>query len=160
MRFRSFFGISQVKALSSRFRRLYSHLRPQGRRFSLSDPELLRFISITAICFRCWIHLLTICRPSFGIAFDIDGVIIRGGNPIGGSPQALSRLHAEDGREGFLKSYACLNSFPNEWRLDFLTKQHKSIGYKTYQPHFSFYTGILKIPYIFLTNGEHYIASF
>ncbi|KAL0926242.1 hypothetical protein M5K25_002456 [Dendrobium thyrsiflorum] len=67
MRFRSFLGVSQVKALSSRFRRLYSHLRPQGR------------------------------RPSFGIAFDIDGVIIRGGNPIGGSPQALSRLHAEDG---------------------------------------------------------------
>ncbi|XP_020595239.1 uncharacterized protein YKR070W [Phalaenopsis equestris] len=67
MRFRSFFRASQIKASSLLFRRLYSHSRPQGR------------------------------RPSFGIAFDIDGVIIRGGDPIGGSPQALSRLYAEDG---------------------------------------------------------------
>lgn len=32
-------------------------------------------------------------RPSFGIAFDIDGVILRGNTPIGGSPQALGRLY-------------------------------------------------------------------
>ncbi|KAJ6842664.1 uncharacterized protein M6B38_297965 [Iris pallida] len=36
-------------------------------------------------------------RPSFGIAFDIDGVILRGRNPIGGSPQAIRRLYADDG---------------------------------------------------------------
>ncbi|XP_072975184.1 mitochondrial hydrolase YKR070W [Typha angustifolia] len=36
-------------------------------------------------------------RPSFGIAFDIDGVILRGSTPIGGSPQALRRLYHEDG---------------------------------------------------------------
>ncbi|XP_062092850.1 mitochondrial hydrolase YKR070W [Humulus lupulus] len=36
-------------------------------------------------------------RPSFGIAFDIDGVILRGRVPIGGSPQALRRLYGEAG---------------------------------------------------------------
>nr|GME13277.1 uncharacterized protein YKR070W-like [Ipomoea batatas] len=30
---------------------------------------------------------------SFGIAFDIDGVLLRGNAPIGGSPQALRRLY-------------------------------------------------------------------
>ncbi|MQL97387.1 hypothetical protein Taro_030086 [Colocasia esculenta] len=48
-------------------------------------------------------------RPSFGIAFDIDGVILRGRTPIGGSPQALRSLYTDD--------------------------------------------GILKIPFLFLTNG-------
>ncbi|XP_047332092.1 uncharacterized protein YKR070W [Impatiens glandulifera] len=32
-------------------------------------------------------------QPSFGIAFDIDGVILRGEKPIGGSPGALRRLY-------------------------------------------------------------------
>ncbi|WOL08477.1 hypothetical protein Cni_G17230 [Canna indica] len=36
-------------------------------------------------------------RPSFGIAFDIDGVILRGRAPIGGSPQALRRLYDAHG---------------------------------------------------------------
>lgn len=36
-----------------------------------------------------------IFRPSFGIAFDIDGVILRGRLPIGGSPQALRRLYGD-----------------------------------------------------------------
>ncbi|XP_075634367.1 mitochondrial hydrolase YKR070W isoform X1 [Castanea sativa] len=31
--------------------------------------------------------------PSFGIAFDIDGVILRDHTPIGGSPQALRKLY-------------------------------------------------------------------
>ncbi|XP_010253467.1 PREDICTED: uncharacterized protein YKR070W isoform X4 [Nelumbo nucifera] len=48
-------------------------------------------------------------RPSFGIAFDIDGVIIRGHTPIGGSQQALRRLYGD--------------------------------------------CGMLKIPFVFLTNG-------
>ncbi|XP_050209567.1 uncharacterized protein YKR070W-like [Mercurialis annua] len=34
---------------------------------------------------------------SFGIAFDIDGVILRGHVPIGGSAQALKRLYGYDG---------------------------------------------------------------
>lgn len=37
------------------------------------------------------------CRSSFGIAFDIDGVILRGRLPIGGSPQALRRLYRDSG---------------------------------------------------------------
>ncbi|KAK6933281.1 HAD-superfamily hydrolase, subfamily IIA [Dillenia turbinata] len=34
---------------------------------------------------------------SFGIAFDIDGVVLRGRVPIGGSPQALKRLYRDCG---------------------------------------------------------------
>ncbi|KAL8257677.1 hypothetical protein R6Q59_029718 [Mikania micrantha] len=37
-------------------------------------------------------------RPSFGIAFDIDGVILRGRSPIGDSPKALRRLYDDSGR--------------------------------------------------------------
>ncbi|URE47949.1 Cupin [Musa troglodytarum] len=77
MRFRSvFFGAASraklgTPAQQQRFRRTYSHLqRP--------DSE----------------------RPSFGIAFDIDGVILRGRTPIGGSPQALRRLYDADGCAG------------------------------------------------------------
>ncbi|XP_078430196.1 hydrolase family protein / HAD-superfamily protein isoform X2 [Wolffia australiana] len=36
-------------------------------------------------------------RPSFGIAFDIDGVVLRGSSPIDGSSLALKRLYADDG---------------------------------------------------------------
>ncbi|XP_041992132.1 uncharacterized protein YKR070W-like [Salvia splendens] len=36
-------------------------------------------------------------RSSFGIAFDIDGVLLRGETPVGGSPQALKRLYDESG---------------------------------------------------------------
>ncbi|KAK7261410.1 hypothetical protein RIF29_27720 [Crotalaria pallida] len=37
-------------------------------------------------------------RHSFGIAFDIDGVILLGNAPVGGSPAALSRLYDGTGR--------------------------------------------------------------
>ncbi|KAL8218223.1 hypothetical protein R6Q57_021596 [Mikania cordata] len=37
-------------------------------------------------------------RPSFGVAFDIDGVILRGRSPIGDSPKALRRLYDDSGR--------------------------------------------------------------
>ncbi|XP_059455907.1 uncharacterized protein YKR070W-like [Corylus avellana] len=36
-------------------------------------------------------------RSSFGIAFDIDGVVLRGRVPIGGSAQALRRLYGDSG---------------------------------------------------------------
>ncbi|BFG22523.1 hypothetical protein CerSpe_087970 [Prunus speciosa] len=36
-------------------------------------------------------------RSSFGIAFDIDGVILRGRVPIGGSPRALRKLYGTSG---------------------------------------------------------------
>ncbi|GMN24490.1 hypothetical protein TIFTF001_000591 [Ficus carica] len=35
--------------------------------------------------------------PSFGIAFDIDGVVLRSEAPIGGSPHALRRLYEDSG---------------------------------------------------------------
>ncbi|XP_029120274.1 mitochondrial hydrolase YKR070W isoform X1 [Elaeis guineensis] len=70
MRFRSVFraSLANIKTTRSRcFRHSYSQLQPQSN------------------------------RPSFGIAFDIDGVILRGRTPIGGSPQALRRLYRDDG---------------------------------------------------------------
>ncbi|KAL2899326.1 hypothetical protein RDABS01_024408 [Bienertia sinuspersici] len=36
-------------------------------------------------------------RDTFGIAFDIDGVLLRGKSPIGGSPQALNKLYHNSG---------------------------------------------------------------
>ncbi|KAG7627460.1 putative HAD-superfamily hydrolase, subfamily IIA, HAD superfamily [Arabidopsis thaliana] len=36
-------------------------------------------------------------RSSFGIAFDIDGVILLGSSPVGGSPSALRRLYDDSG---------------------------------------------------------------
>ncbi|KAK9280684.1 hypothetical protein L1049_014382 [Liquidambar formosana] len=45
------------------------------------------------LCCSVWVTR----RPSFGIAFDIDGVIIQGNTPIGGSPQALKRLYDDSG---------------------------------------------------------------
>ncbi|CAI9767455.1 unnamed protein product [Fraxinus pennsylvanica] len=36
-------------------------------------------------------------QSSFGIAFDIDGVILRGQRPIGNSPKALKRLYDDSG---------------------------------------------------------------
>ncbi|XP_031265774.1 uncharacterized protein YKR070W-like isoform X1 [Pistacia vera] len=36
-------------------------------------------------------------QGSFGIAFDIDGVVLHGRVPIGGSPQALKRLYGHSG---------------------------------------------------------------
>ncbi|XP_039031175.1 uncharacterized protein YKR070W-like [Hibiscus syriacus] len=35
--------------------------------------------------------------PSFGIAFDLDGVVLRGTTPIGGAPRALRRLYDGSG---------------------------------------------------------------
>ncbi|KAH0659681.1 hypothetical protein KY289_028429 [Solanum tuberosum] len=34
---------------------------------------------------------------SFGVAFDIDGVLLRGSNPIGGAPRALKRFYDDYG---------------------------------------------------------------
>lgn len=39
-------------------------------------------------------------HSSFGIAFDIDGVVLRGHTPIGGSPKALRRLYADSTSSG------------------------------------------------------------
>lgn len=42
-------------------------------------------------------------RSSFGIAFDIDGVVLRGRHPIGGSSKALKRLYVDSTSYGTLK---------------------------------------------------------
>lgn len=40
---------------------------------------------------------LLFVRSSFGIAFDIDGVLLLGNTTVGGSPRALSRLYDDNG---------------------------------------------------------------
>lgn len=67
-------------------------------RFYLTFPHSLslyaynsRIRSFFFFSFLLW------SRPSFGIAFDIDGVLLRGESPIGGSPQALKRLYDPSG---------------------------------------------------------------
>ena len=47
-------------------------------------------------------------KPSFGIAFDIDGVILRGRSPIGGAPRAIRRLYSEDGSAPALLVLCCI----------------------------------------------------
>ncbi|BBH04892.1 hydrolase family protein / HAD-superfamily protein [Prunus dulcis] len=46
-------------------------------------------------------------QPSFGIAFDIDGVVLRSEAPIGGSPQVFRRLYDDSGG-GFTESKRAL----------------------------------------------------
>ncbi|XP_019447918.1 PREDICTED: uncharacterized protein YKR070W isoform X2 [Lupinus angustifolius] len=47
---------------------------------------------------RSFSHQSESSRHSFGIAFDIDGVILLGNTPVGGSPSALTRLYDGAGR--------------------------------------------------------------
>ncbi|CBI16236.3 hypothetical protein VitviT2T_008042 [Vitis vinifera] len=63
---------------------------------SRSKPQSCPFFSIIV---RSYSQLHSqIQRPSFGIAFDIDGVVLLGNTPIGGSSQALKRLHDDCGK--------------------------------------------------------------
>lgn len=63
---------------------------------SRSKPQSCPFFSIIA---RSYSQLHSqIQRPSFGIAFDIDGVVLLGNTPIGGSSQALKRLYDDCGK--------------------------------------------------------------
>lgn len=67
-----------------------SSLRTQRQR-SLPSPPLY-----SAAHSRSFSQLrFSSLRPKFGIAFDIDGVILRGSSPIGGSVAALRRLYDE-----------------------------------------------------------------
>ncbi|KAJ9698267.1 hypothetical protein PVL29_007377 [Vitis rotundifolia] len=63
---------------------------------SRSKPQSCPFFSIIS---RSYSQLHSqIQRPSFGIAFDIDGVVLLGNTPIGGSSQALKRLYDDCGK--------------------------------------------------------------
>lgn len=60
------------------------------------DPALLFSLFFS----RSYCHSHTsgsVLGSSFGIAFDIDGVLIRGKTPIGGSPAALKKLYDHSG---------------------------------------------------------------
>lgn len=56
-------------------------------------------LSFPAACFCYYIctDVASSFSPSFGIALDIDGVVLRGSTPIDGSSQALRRLYTIDG---------------------------------------------------------------
>ncbi|XP_008465286.2 uncharacterized protein YKR070W [Cucumis melo] len=71
------------------FRLLTKQLRSRSRaRISPFPSIFLRSFSQISSQFS---------RPTFGIAFDIDGVLLRGDAPIGGSPQALRKLYDDSG---------------------------------------------------------------
>ncbi|GFP94852.1 uncharacterized protein ykr070w [Phtheirospermum japonicum] len=69
------------------------------RKAATSSENRRRFSSISVDPRRLsrQIHSQASNPASFGIAFDIDGVILRGETPIGGSPQALRRLYDDSG---------------------------------------------------------------
>lgn len=77
----------------------------------------------------------------FGIAFDIDGVILRGRHTIGGSAQALQRLYHQSG---------------NSLLLSFFCSTYFRIGIHFFF-HLFFFVGALKVPFLFLTNGIIYL---
>ncbi|KAK6163250.1 hypothetical protein DH2020_000114 [Rehmannia glutinosa] len=69
-------------------------------RKAVTSPEnrhRVASISANSHPFSHQIHSQPSHPASFGIAFDIDGVILRGDTPIGGSPQALRRLYDDSG---------------------------------------------------------------
>jgi hypothetical protein len=61
-----------------------------------------RFV-IPQLFYHCFSNSITdltlLNRPSFAIAFDIDGVILLGNTPVGGSPAALRRLYDAEGKQ-------------------------------------------------------------
>ncbi|OIT39369.1 hypothetical protein A4A49_03621 [Nicotiana attenuata] len=66
-------------------------------RFRLSNqPWPLSWLRLRPACCFSLLHSLPL-QSSCGIAFDIDGVILRGRTPIGNSPSALRRLYDESG---------------------------------------------------------------
>ncbi|KAF3792117.1 hypothetical protein EJ110_NYTH12374, partial [Nymphaea thermarum] len=105
-------------------------------------------------------------RPSFGIAFDIDGVLIRGQTPIAGAPEALRRLYSDSGRDLnlFLLALLCGVSFwvvllgecregKSDW-LRCLSLLMSLPGYYSLVTNMvSQSLGGLKVPFLFLTNG-------
>ncbi|KAL6203133.1 hypothetical protein ACLB2K_026836 [Fragaria x ananassa] len=62
------------------------------------NPNHLSSIVLSKLT-RSFSHLSSQSKPcsSFGIAFDIDGVVSRSDVPIGGSPQAFRRLYDDSG---------------------------------------------------------------
>ncbi|XP_022156690.1 uncharacterized protein YKR070W-like [Momordica charantia] len=98
---------AELKRYSMSFRILSKPLRSRSRN------RLSPFFSIFLRSFARISSQFT--SPTFGIAFDIDGVLLRGDAPIGGSPQALKKLYDD--------------------------------------------SGVLRIPYIFLTNGGGFRES-
>ncbi|CAA7389511.1 unnamed protein product [Spirodela intermedia] len=67
--------------------------------FLIYGASVSRVLILSAVCFCCYIctGIASSFSSSFGIALDIDGVVLRGSTPIDGSSQALRRLYASDG---------------------------------------------------------------
>ncbi|XP_044137296.1 haloacid dehalogenase-like hydrolase domain-containing 5 [Bufo gargarizans] len=58
---------------------------PQGASFTASSPGVRRFFASNS-------------SPSFGLLFDIDGVLVRGRNPIPGAAEAFRKLLDSNGK--------------------------------------------------------------
>ncbi|CAI0541927.1 unnamed protein product [Linum tenue] len=79
---------------------------------------------------------------NFGIAFDIDGVILRSESPIGGSPQALKRLYDEESGAlripyVFLTNVGCM-FLAVKWALMVLLTSNFSLIFQVLQGHTPF----------------------
>lgn len=133
-------------------RSAYSYILPrsfsrQSQRFVILS--LLSNILILIIShFRVSITDLSLLRrPSFGISFDIDGVILLGNTPVGGSPAALRKLYDAEGqkqKQNYLYPFSL-------FRVYFLSLRTRNFVFFFF---FNTFSGRLKIPYVFLTNGE------
>ncbi|PIA38743.1 hypothetical protein AQUCO_02700149v1 [Aquilegia coerulea] len=80
-----------------RFSNVIRVLQNNRRNISVSPLLLFETSSSPSSFSRPQLHSNNNSSSSFGIAFDIDGVIIRGETPIGNSPQALKRLYDDSG---------------------------------------------------------------
>lgn len=79
--------------------RSFSRPRSSSERYVIAPNQSpssssTRFLYPFCFLFRLYATaVVRLFRPSFGVAFDIDGVILRGNAPIDGSPRALGRLY-------------------------------------------------------------------
>ncbi|KAG5566838.1 hypothetical protein RHGRI_002398 [Rhododendron griersonianum] len=132
--------------------------------FVLTSTQFLYpFVSL----FRLYaIAVVRFFRPSFGVAFDIDGVILRGNAPIGGSPRALGRLY-DDSIGMFwekkllrylrILALTCIVFVGIKGELTLLlfcgNPAGKMLTCKKKKQTDCYLLGTLKVPYVFLTNG-------
>ncbi|KAH7537345.1 hypothetical protein FEM48_Zijuj03G0082700 [Ziziphus jujuba var. spinosa] len=65
--------------------------------FRIPECKNAAFLLLQCRAFRSYSKIQSTPKRCFGIAFDIDGVILRGRVPIGGSPRALKRLYGDSG---------------------------------------------------------------
>lgn len=124
----------RIIARNSLRRRDYSLRSPPSRSFCNLSQESNRWVVLSCWCVPSFAHCLSTWlwvyekkhRPSYGIAFDIDGVILLGSSPVGGSPGALRRLYDDSGIStlfNFRKFIKALEKYPSLNVLRFVYRE-------------------------------------